>query len=57
MGDLVMVGMVLVFFAVCVGYVRWCGSIIGPDPADDTPPTSEVPATATDRDDAVLAGC
>ena len=55
MGDLVMVGLVLAFFAVCVGYVRWCGSIIGPDPTDDGPPSaSESPAATTDRDDAVL---
>ena len=32
MGDVLMGVMVLAFFLACVGYVGWCGRIIGPDP-------------------------
>jgi Na+-transporting methylmalonyl-CoA/oxaloacetate decarboxylase gamma subunit len=32
MGDVVMVLVILAFFVVCIGYVTWCGRIIGPDP-------------------------
>ena len=32
MGDVLMGVMVLAFFLGCVGYVGWCGRIIGPDP-------------------------
>jgi hypothetical protein len=34
MADVVMVLTVLGFFGICVGYVSWCGRIIGPDPDD-----------------------
>ena len=34
MGDVLMGLVVLAFFVACVGYVGWCGRIIGPDPAD-----------------------
>lgn len=34
MGDVVMVLVLLGFFALCVAYVGWCGQIIGPDPDD-----------------------
>lgn len=33
MTDLLFVAIVVAFFAVCVGYVRLCDRIIGPDPA------------------------
>jgi hypothetical protein len=31
--DLLFIAIVLAFFALCVGYVRVCDRIIGPDPA------------------------
>ena len=31
MADLVFIAIVVVFFALCVGYVRVCDRIIGPD--------------------------
>ena len=31
MADIAMIAIFLVFFAVCVAYVRWCERIIGPD--------------------------
>lgn len=31
MADVLMIAMVLGFFAVCIAYVSWCGRIIGPD--------------------------
>ena len=34
MGDITMVGLILAFFFGCIGYVTWCGRIIGPDPED-----------------------
>jgi hypothetical protein len=34
MADLVFVVITIAFFVVCVGYVRLCDRIIGPDPAD-----------------------
>ena len=34
MGDVLMGLVILAFFAVCVGYVGWCGRIIGPDPEE-----------------------
>ena len=34
MGDVTMGVVVLAFFFVSVGYVGWCGRIIGPDPTD-----------------------
>jgi hypothetical protein len=38
MGDVVMVLVLLGFFALCVAYVGWCGRIIGPDPDDPDDP-------------------
>ncbi len=32
MRDVVVVAIIVVFFALCVAYVRWCDQIIGPDP-------------------------
>ncbi len=32
MGDITMVLVILTFFFACIGYVTWCGRIIGPDP-------------------------
>jgi hypothetical protein len=34
MRDVVMVAVITAFFALCIAYVRWCDSIIGPDPAE-----------------------
>jgi len=34
MRDVVVLLMTGGFFGVCLGYVRWCDHIIGPDPAD-----------------------
>lgn len=31
MADVLMIAMVLGFFAVCIAYVSWCARIIGPD--------------------------
>ena len=45
MGDVLMGVVVLVFFLVCVGYVGWCGRVIGPDP-DELEPGAE-PAVET----------
>ena len=33
MGDLIVLAMILAFFAVCIAYVALCDRIIGPDPA------------------------
>ena len=45
MGDVVMGLVILAFFFLCVGYVSWCGRIIGPDPeeldASAAPPAAE----------------
>jgi hypothetical protein len=42
MADLLFVIITVAFFVVCVGYVRVCDRIIGPDPAASTPsPTEE----------------
>jgi hypothetical protein len=35
--DLLFVIITIAFFVVCVGYVRVCDRIIGPDPATTTP--------------------
>jgi hypothetical protein len=35
--DLLFVAIVVAFFAVCVGYVRVCDRIIGPDPTGREP--------------------
>ena len=32
MADLLFVVITVAFVTVCVGYVRWCDRIIGPDP-------------------------
>ena len=32
MRDVIVMAVIAVFFALCVGYVRWCDHIIGPDP-------------------------
>ena len=47
MGDVTMVLMILAFFFGCIGYVTWCGRIIGPDPEEmDADLDSENDATA-----------
>ena len=47
MGDITMVLMILAFFFGCIGYVTWCGRIIGPDPEEmDAALDSEGGATA-----------
>jgi hypothetical protein len=38
MGDVIFVGITIVFFAICALYVMWCDRIIGPD--DFTAPGS-----------------
>ena len=54
MGDVVMVLVILAFFVVCIGYVTWCGRIIGPDPEafDEVldPPAETAAASATSTD-------
>ena len=35
MADIVFVAIVVAFFALCVGYVRVCDRIIGPDPSTE----------------------
>ena len=43
---------VLGFFFLCVGYVGWCGRILGPDPDDlpmGSPATDETAADSTAR--------
>ena len=41
MSDFIFIAATLVFFAICVLYIKWCNSIIGPDDfrADATEPT------------------
>jgi hypothetical protein len=34
MSDVVVLVIIVVFFALSVAYVRWCDHIIGPDPDD-----------------------
>ena len=36
MADLLFIAITIAFFVVCVGYVRVCDRIIGPDPAMET---------------------
>jgi hypothetical protein len=38
--DLLFIAIVVAFFALCVGYVRLCDRIIGPDPATTREPTT-----------------
>jgi hypothetical protein len=52
MRDVVVVAMVALFFALCVAYVRWCDSIVGPDP-DGLGDEDEI--GAGDGDEAALA--
>jgi hypothetical protein len=44
MRDIMMLLLIMAFFAVCIAYVRWCDRIIGPDPVDltDEEPAGEV---------------
>ena len=44
MRDLLVLLVVVAFFALCVAYVRWCDRIIGPDVPDpaDVRPDHEV---------------
>jgi hypothetical protein len=42
--DLLFIAITVAFFALCVGYVRLCDRIIGPDPADREPGEPEVTA-------------
>jgi hypothetical protein len=46
--DLVFILIAIAFFALCVGYVRLCDRIIGPDPATREP--SDVDAGAQFED-------
>ena len=48
MADLVFILITVAFFALCVGYVRVCDRIIGPDPRVER--TDEVPAETADRE-------
>ena len=48
MGDLVFILITVAFFALCVGYVRVCDRIIGPDPRVER--TDEPAAATTDRE-------
>ena len=43
MADLLFILITLAFIAVCVGYVRWCDRIIGPDPAPAEEDRTEAP--------------
>ena len=43
MADLLFVIITIAFFVLCVGYVRVCDRIIGPDPATSTPATPPEP--------------
>jgi hypothetical protein len=38
MSDIAMIALILVFFFAAIGYVGWCGRIIGPDPEEDDVP-------------------
>jgi hypothetical protein len=52
MSDALMGLVILVFFFACIGYVAWCGRIIGPDPEDlemGTDSPFEAPARSVDR--------
>jgi hypothetical protein len=44
--DLLFVVITIAFFALCVGYVRLCDRIIGPDPA----PSASTPAVGAERE-------
>ena len=48
MADVIYVGVICAFFALCVVYIRWCDRIIGPD--DLTAPASENSVGTTDID-------
>ena len=48
MADLVFIAIVVAFFALCVGYVRVCDRIIGPDQSTERPVHS--PSDDADRD-------
>ena len=48
MADLVFIAIVVAFFALCVGYVRVCDRIIGPDPRIER--TDEAETEGADRE-------
>jgi hypothetical protein len=46
MADIVLIGVTLLFIAVCVAYIGWCDRIIGADPAPADLVAHEEPAVA-----------
>ena len=48
MADVIYVGVICAFFALCVVYIRWCDRIIGPDDLVASP--AEVSAGTDDID-------
>ncbi len=49
MADLLFVVMTVAFFLLCVGYVRLCDRIIGPDPSTEGERTADPRAEAVPR--------
>ncbi len=63
MRDVLMLLLIVAFFALCIAYVWWCDRIIGPDPGDladnsvsvSREARSNAVAVTQTRDDGVLA--
>ena len=47
MADVIVVSMLVAFFALCVAYVKWCDRIIGPDEFGAAHDDSSSPYVAT----------
>jgi hypothetical protein len=47
MADVIFVAVICAFFALCVGYVRWCDRIIGPDDVDAPVTTAATTSVTT----------
>jgi hypothetical protein len=48
MADLVFVSIIVVFFVLCIAYLRWCDRIIGPDEFGAERDDVDSPYVATD---------
>jgi hypothetical protein len=48
MADLIFVSVLVGFFALCVAYLRWCDTIIGPDELGAEPSDVASPYVVTD---------
>jgi hypothetical protein len=54
MRDVVVLALIVAFFALCAAYVQWCDRIIGPD-SDGVVDTGSAESTVDITDDGALA--